>query len=264
MKRVIQSAIQIATLAGLSSCVSNKKFKASEALNQQLQSDLGSCKTSLANQTADAAKKVSDLNAQVSSLTAQNSAMAPKAADYDRLKAEEAADRDKLNSGLAAQGTSVDEIQKKIIAGFSQLADSGITVSAHNGFLYVDLPEDILFKEGSAILSKKSGSALSPFASVLNNYPRVNIYVIGHTDTAKIHNATFKDNWSLSTERANSIVRILRDSYQVDPKRLLAAGRSKYSPIATNDTKEGRAANRRIEIIIDPNLRGLWVEAMTQ
>ena len=264
MKRVLKTFILLSTIVSFISCVSSKKFKESEAQNQQLQTDLGSCKTSLTNQTADASKKIDVLNTQVSSLSAQNAAMTPQIAEYKKLKSEHQAEIDRLNASLAAKGTSVDEIREKVIAGFSQLADSGIAVTMFNGFLYVDLPETLLFKEGSAVLNKKSGATLSPFASVLNQYPRVNIYVIGHTDTAKIHNATFKDNWSLSTERANSVVRILRDSYHVDPARLLAAGRSKYSPIASNETKEGRTSNRRIEIIIDPNFRGLWVEAMVE
>jgi chemotaxis protein MotB len=168
-----------------------------------------------------------------------------------------------LNAALAEQGTSLREIKEKIIAGLSQLADSGIVVEFKNGLLYVDLPESLLFPSGSATLGSRSKSALSPLASVLNNYPKVEIYVVGHTDTIKIHNSKFFDNWSLSTERANSIVRVMKDNYAVDPARLLAGGRSKYKPIASNDTKEGRAANRRIQIILNPDLSKLW-EMMEQ
>jgi len=124
--------------------------------------------------------------------------------------------------------------------------------------LYVTLPENMLFKEGSATLGKEYKQALSPLASVLNNYPKVQVYVVGHTDTLKIHSARFEDNWSLSTERANSIVRVLKDSYGMDPSRLLAGGRGKYSPVASNSTKQGRAQNRRIQIILNPDLAKLW------
>ncbi len=116
----------------------------------------------------------------------------------------------------------------------------------------------MLFPAGSATWVVQAKHALSPLASVLNNYPKVQIYVVGHTDNAKIHTARFADNWSLSTERANSVVRALRDSYSVDPTRLLAGGRSKYNPVASNDTKEGRAQNRRIQIILNPDLSKLW------
>ena len=112
------------------------------------------------------------------------------------------------------------------------------------------LPESLLFSSGSATLNSTSKSALSPLASVWNDYPKVQIYVVGHTYTLKIHNARFFDNWSLSTERANSIVPLLKTDYGVDPARLLAGGRSKYSPVASNDTADGRANNRRVEIVI--------------
>jgi|SRR5450432_1326443 len=265
MKKLLSAFLFAVTAIGFTSCVSNSKFKASEAMVQQLQTDLGSCKTNLSSESAAttaANAKISDLNGQVSSLTAQNAALAPDAAAYRAYMKEHKEQREMLDAHLAEKGTSVEEIQAKIVAGFSQLIDSGINITLQNGFLYVDLPEKLLFAQGSSKLSMKSSDALSPLASVLNNYPRVQIYVIGHTDTLKINNAFYQDNWSLSTERANSIVRVLRDKYSVDPARLLASGKSKYAPIASNATKEGRALNRRIQIIIDPNLRGIWVEAM--
>ncbi len=80
----------------------------------------------------------------------------------------------------------------------------------------------------------------------------------GHTDSVRIHNAQFQDNWALSTARATSIVRILTKDYQVDPHNITAAGRSKFYPIQSNDTGEGRAANRRTDIIISPNLTELF------
>jgi chemotaxis protein MotB len=260
MKQLFQLLLLTGTLVCFTACVSSKKYKKSQAQNQELETALGSCKTDLTSATSnlnDANSKVSDLNSQVSKLTAENSSMAKNVEAYNKLKSQDQRDVDELNATLAEQGTSLEEIREKLNQGFSDLADSGIIVTIRNGFLYVNLPETILFKEGSAVLNKKSGKALSPFASVLNNYPKVQIYVIGHTDTKSIHTVSFKDNWSLSTERANSIVRTLRDTYHIDPVRLLAAGRGKYSPVASNDTKQGRAENRRIEFIIDPKLRSL-------
>lgn len=250
-----------------SSCVSSSKFKKVESQNQQLQNDLGSCKTNLtsANSSLEALNgKVNTLNAQVGSLTEENHALAREAEAYRKLKRDHQKDMERLESGLAEQGTSLEEIRERLHSGFTELADSGIVVYIQEGFIHVNLPESILFREGSASLSKNSAKALSSFATVMNNYPRASIYVVGHTDSKSIGNASFKDNWSLSTERANSIVRILRDKYQIDPVRLLAAGRSKYSPVATNDTKEGRATNRRTELIIDPNIRSLFLESMVQ
>ena len=172
--------------------------------------------------------------------------------------------QEQLNAALAEQGTSLKEIREKIIAASSALADSGIHTEFKEGVLFVSLPEKMLFKEGSATLGKESKKALSPLASILNDYPRARSMLSDILHNKTIHTARFADNWSLSTERANSIVRALRDSYSVDPTRLLAGGRSKYAPVAPNDTKEGRALNRRIQIILNPDLSKLWEKMEAQ
>jgi chemotaxis protein MotB len=256
--RKLSTGILLVVMIALSSCKAKKELAASQEANQKLTTDLAACNTNLTNTTNADNAKIADLNSQVNSLTAQVASLGHDAAAYRELKEDLKARQAMLNAALAEQGTSLKEIREKIIAGLSALADSGIDVSFKNGFLYVSLPESLLFPSGSATLNKQSKDALSPLASVLNNYPRVQIYVVGHTDTLKIHNARFFDNWSLSTERANSIVRVMRDSYGVDPARLLSGGRSKYNPVASNDTKEGRAMNRRIQIILNPDLSKLW------
>jgi chemotaxis protein MotB len=258
MKSILTSSIALIFLVVFSSCGASKKLKEAQDQNAKLTTDLSTCNNNLTTTTNNSNSKIADLNSQISSLSAQNASLSADANSYRQLKADLKAQREQLNAALAEQGTSLKEIREKIIAGLSSLVDSGIDVSFRGGLLYVSLPESLLFKQGSATLDKKSKDALSPLASVLNNYPRVQVYVVGHTDTLKIHNAMFQDNWSLSTERANSIVRVLRDAYGMDPARLLAGGRSKYNPVASNDTKEGRALNRRIQIILNPDLTKLW------
>ncbi len=254
MKSKLTSGIVVVLLFALASCGTSKKLKEAQDQIAKLQSDSVACTNSLSNCNS----KVADLNSQVASLSAQNASLSKDAAAYRQLKEDMRMQRDQLNAALAEQGTSLREIREKLITGLSALVDSGIDVTFKGGLLYVDLPEKLLFKEGSATLSPKFKEALSPLASVVNNYPKVQIYVVGHTDTLKIHTAKFQDNWTLSTERANSIVRVLRDDFNVDPARLLAGGRSKYNPVASNDTKEGRAMNRRIQIILNPDLTKLW------
>ena len=256
--RKLSTGIILIIMITLSSCAAKKELAASQEANQKLTTDLASCNTNLTSVTNTSNAKITDLNGQVTSLTNQNASLSKDAMAYNELKDDLKQRQAMLNAALAEQGTSLQEIKEKIIAGLSALADSGIDVTFKEGFLYVTLPESLLFSSGSATLSKNSKSALSPLASVLNNYPKVQIYVVGRTDTMKIHNARFFDNWSLSTERANSIVRVLKDSYNVDPSRLMSAGRSKYNPIISNDTKEGMAKNRRIQIILNPDLRKLW------
>ena len=124
--------------------------------------------------------------------------------------------------------------------------------------MHISLPEKMLFQPGNATLNKSANNSLSSLASILNEYPKVRIYVIGHTDSRQIHTSRFYDNWSLSTERANSIVRVLSNKYSVDPARLLSAGKSEYMPVASNENKDGRSLNRRIEIVLNPNLIKLY------
>ena len=233
-------------------------MEASQADNAKLTSDLASCNSNVTAITNSSNAKIADLNSQIGTLQSQNAALAPDAAAYRELKADLKARQERLNAALAEQGTSLREIREKIISGLSALADSGISTEFKSGLLYVSLPENLLFPPGSATLNKNAKHALSPLASVLNNYPKVQIYVVGHTDSVKVHNSRFMDNWSLSTERANSVVRALLGSYSVDPTRLLSGGRSKYMPVASNDTKEGRAQNRRIQLILNPDLTKLW------
>jgi len=243
------------------SCVSSKKFKDAEEHSQQLQTELNSCDNNLsaANEKIAALdKKVASLNKQVKSLRSNNSALTADASKYRKLKKEEKTREAALNAALAEQGTSMKALEERLVTGLTQLIDSGMDVSFSEGLLHISLPEKMLFPAGSATLNKSANPRLSALASILNEYPNVRIYVIGHTDSHKIRTARFADNWSLSTERANSIVGVLSSKYSVDPARLLSAGRSEYTPVASNDNIDGRSLNRRIEIVLNPNLIKLY------
>jgi chemotaxis protein MotB len=100
--------------------------------------------------------------------------------------------------------------------------------------------------------------AIKKLSDVLNKNADIDILIEGHTDDKPIKTATFSDNWDLSTARANNIVRLLIDAHHVDPKRLTAAGRSEFQPRANNETVEGRAKNRRTEIVLTPKLDELY------
>jgi chemotaxis protein MotB len=239
------------------SCVSSKKYKSAKSENEKLQSELTAANAKATADAEAASAKITGLNKQVNDLATQNASLSKDAAAYKEMKADEKKSKDALDAALKEQGTSLDEIEKKVVTALGQFNDAGIDVKEKEGLLFISLPEKLLFKPGSAGLDSKSKDALSPLASILNDYPKVQIYVIGHTDSMMIRNASFKDNWSLSTERANSIVRVLRDSYHIDPNRLLSAGRGKYGPVSSNTSKEGRMMNRRTEIVLNPGLNKL-------
>ena len=116
------------------------------------------------------------------------------------------------------------------------------------------MSDKLLFKSGSSTVEEKGRDALSLLGGVLNKNTDIDILVEGHTDNVPIKTAIYKDNWDLSVARATSIVRILTSDYKVVPTRMTASGKGEYFPRASNDTTEGRARNRRTEIILSPKL----------
>ena len=129
-----------------------------------------------------------------------------------------------------------------------------LSVEVKNGKVYVSMSDKLLFQSGSAAVEEKGLAAIKVLADVLNKNNDIDILVEGHTDNIPIKTAVYHDNWDLSAARAISIVRILTDEYQISPLRLTASGKGEFSPRASNSTPEGRASNRRTEIILSPKL----------
>jgi chemotaxis protein MotB len=128
-----------------------------------------------------------------------------------------------------------------------------------DGNVYVSLEEKLLFKSGSDVVDPKGKEALKSLAMVLNNtQENITVMIEGHTDNIPINTKLFKDNWDLSTARATSIVRILTTDNGFDPSRITASGKSQFHPVKTNETDEGRAGNRRTEIILSPDLKEIY------
>lgn len=150
-----------------------------------------------------------------------------------------------------------EEIRKKMADALSGFNSSELTVTQKNGKVYVSMQENLLFPSGSAVVNPKGVDALSKLAAVLNLNPDIQIDVEGHTDSVPIK-IKFQDNWDLSTARANAIVRVLVYKYNVSPQSVIASGHSEYDPVAPNSTSEGRALNRRTDIILSPKLDELY------
>jgi chemotaxis protein MotB len=150
---------------------------------------------------------------------------------------------------------ALNNIVKKALLGFQ--ADE-LSVEMKNGKVYVSMTDKLLFKSGSAAVEEKGKQAIKKLAEVLNKNNDIDIAIEGHTDNVPIKTNIYKDNWDLSVARATSIVRILNEDYSVNPKRLTASGKGEYFPVATNEDLEGRAKNRRTEIILSPKLDELF------
>jgi chemotaxis protein MotB len=143
---------------------------------------------------------------------------------------------------------------KNALLGFSP---DELTVEMRNGKVYVSMSDKLLFKSGNAKVEKKGEDALKKLAEVLNKNSDVSIDIEGHTDNVPIKTALYKDNWDLSAARATNVVRLLTEEYGMDPKRLTAAGKGEHFPVADNSTAEGKAKNRRTDIVLSPKLEEL-------
>jgi chemotaxis protein MotB len=179
-----------------------------------------------------------------------------------KQKGEELAQREKRLAELEAYirrqdsiTNALNDIVKRALLSFNS---DELTVEMKNGKVYVSLSDKLLFKSGSADVEEKGKDAIKKVAEILNKNPEIDVLIEGHTDNKPIKTDKFDDNWDLSTARASNIVRLLSDENKVNAKRLTAAGRGEYMPKVSNDTPEGRAKNRRTEIILSPKLDELY------
>ena len=167
-------------------------------------------------------------------------------ATINELQAEINAQKEKVNALL----NSV----KEALLGFSS---DELSVTQKNGKVYVAMSNKLLFQSGSATVNQQGKTALGKLAEVLKKQTDIDVLIEGHTDTQSIKTIQFKDNWDLSVVRATSVVRILTKEYEVNPLQIVPSGRGEYMPVDSNDTAEGRARNRRTEIIMAPRLEKL-------
>ncbi len=174
---------------------------------------------------------------------------------------------EKLQNELAQRSNQINELQGLIDAKEAQMQQlknaissallnfegKGLTVVQKNGKIYVSMENKLLFDSGSWAVGSDGKVAVEQLASVLSKNPDINVLIEGHTDNVPYTGTTITDNWDLSVKRATAIVRILQNK-GVNPTQITAAGRSEYVMVGSNATPEGKAKNRRIEIILAPNL----------
>jgi chemotaxis protein MotB len=261
------STVLVAAALFLGSCVPTKKFKASQQALQSVRNDSASLAAKVSNLESNVSQlkgQINDLTGQVNDLTNKTGLLstdaANKASQLNKSQQELADQQQRLEHLQALmdqQKKATQEIRKKMADALVGFNSNELTVSIKNGKVYVSLQENLLFPSGSAVVNPKGKEALGKLADVLNVNPDITVDIEGHTDSIPIR-GRYKDNWDLSTARANSIVRILTQDYKVDPVRVIASGHSQYDPVQSNSTSEGRALNRRTEIILSPKLDELY------
>jgi chemotaxis protein MotB len=131
---------------------------------------------------------------------------------------------------------------------------SDVDVKVLKGVVYISLSDNMLYKSGSYNISDQAGQTLTKIAKIIKDYNNYDVLVEGNTDAVPVTMPNIRNNWDLSALRASSVVQALQTTYGVDPKRLTAGGRGEYNPVADNTTEQGKAKNRRTQIIITPKL----------
>ena len=268
MKPTLHSLAFIAVSALLlTSCVPTRKFKDSQAALQSARNDSATLAGQVASlkgtvgqlqqQIGDLKKVVDDLNNKTGQLSTDAANKQSQLSKSQQELANQQRRLEQLQALMDQQKKATQQIRQKMSDALVGFNSNELTVSIKNGKVYVSLQENLLFPSGSAVVNPKGKEALGKLAQVLNVNPEITVNIEGHTDSIPIR-GRYQDNWDLSTARAGSIVRILTIDYKVDPVRVIASGHSSYDPVQTNSTSDGRALNRRTEIILSPKLDELF------
>ena len=271
MKKIFLYAAFLGAVISMGSCVSKKEFQQLQGdytnlqgLYNQSQVDLATARThgkSLEDRLADAQRENEGLKRQLAALQGsldqslvqnnQGSINISKLVDeinasnkYIKQLVEAKTKSDSLNLVLTnnlTRSLSRDELQE-------------VDVKVLKGVVYVSLADNMLYRSGSYEVNDRAKTTLSKIAKILSDYKDFEVLVEGNTDDVPITRPNIRNNWDLSALRASSVVQLLQNDYGIAPKRLSAAGRGQYNPVATNDTELGRQRNRRTQIIITPKL----------
>jgi len=162
---------------------------------------------------------------------------------------------DQLEQMIEDQKKALNDLKERLSSALLNYKGKGLTVEQRNGKVYISMENKLLFKSGSWVVEAEGVQALGQLAKVLEKNPEITVLIEGHTDNVPFTSkGALESNWDLSTKRATAVVQILLKNKQILPQNLTAAGRSEYVPIAPNSSAEGRAANRRIEVVLSPSL----------
>lgn len=262
----------------LFSCVSTRKFKALQSKYDSLESsyssaggDLGSCRSevsALEQRNSACEATVDDLRKQNSFLKDNNTQALKQLQDMSVITNTQAESIQRSLANLGVKDAYIMSLQQAIAhkdsmnlalvmnlkGAIGNLNDEDIDIKVEKGVVYINISDKLLFNSGSYAVTPKAKEVLGKVALVLKNQPDIEFQVEGNTDNKPYVRGVLLDNWDLSVKRATAVVRILQDQYGLSPTHMEAAGRSEYYPVATNDTDEGRALNRRTRIIILPQL----------
>ncbi len=262
----------------LFSCVSTKKFdslnKKYDELNTSytgVQNDLRTCrdeKAELDRKRAVLEAEADGMKKQIEFLKQNNNQALKQLEDLSVISGSQAESIKKSMENLGMKDMYIQDLQSQMArkdslnmalvmnlkGAVGNMNDEDINIKVDKGVVFIDISDKLLFKVGSYDVTDRASEVLGKVALVLKNQPEIEFMVEGHTDNVPFKRGVLTDNWDLSVKRATSVVRILQTKYGLDPAKIAAAGRAEYLPVGSNDTVEGRAANRRTRIVILPQL----------
>ncbi|KGL58467.1 chemotaxis protein MotB [Polaribacter sp. Hel1_33_78] len=269
MKKIV---ILLVTAVIISSCVSKKEFVNLQSKHDQTKTELVDVKANLQKcliKNEKESSKVFALAEQVKYLKEDKktalkqvenlTVLTQSSSDNIKNVISQLSEKDKYINGVREAMTKKDSLNLAIKFHLTKnltdgIQDKDIEVNVEKTVVFISISDKLLFKSGSYNVTDKAYTVLEKIAKVINNQPKMEVMIEGHTDSTPIKRNILQDNWDLSALRATSITRILQYKYGVKPERLIAAGRSQYIPLAPNDTAENKSKNRRTKIIIMPKL----------
>ncbi|MDA9107288.1 OmpA family protein [Flavobacteriaceae bacterium] len=269
MKKIFLLILTVSFM--LPSCISQKKYAALEAVNQQSKDLLNSATLKLNTCIDDKVTAEADLKSlkeQVTFLKNNNedlinnmgnlTTLSQKGAENLEKSLESMKEKDLKITVMRDAVTRRDSVTLALVTSlkgnFIDFNDKDIEVNVEKGVVFISISDKLLFNSGSYVVSERAKEVLGKVAKVVLDKPEIEFLVEGHTDNQSIQNEALIDNWDLSVKRATSVVRVLQNDFGVQPERMTAAGRSFYVPIADNDTAENRSKNRRTRIVVLPKL----------
>ncbi len=270
MKKIVFGILLSGSII-LSGCVSSKKYKDQVSKFNNLKSDYDKIEDQLRTCLSDKNNKtnrIAELEDQIAELKKSSSMLLQQLEDLSVISKTQSESIKKSLENISKKDAYIKDLQismarkdsinmalvMNLKGALSDINDKDVEIKVEGSAVFISISDKLLFKSGSYDITPQAKVVLGKVAAVINNQPDIQFMVEGHTDNKPINTGSIKDNWDLSVLRATSVVRVLQTSYNVDPKRMVAAGRSEYIPVAGNDTNDGRSLNRRTRIVILPQL----------
>ena len=259
----------------LTGCVSKKKYAELQGQYDKLKTEQQSLQNDYQEAKVSIAKYTSDRNSLAARLEEEKQRNKELQEAYKKLQGSY---QENVSQGQVNISKLVDEINasnkfikqlveaksksdslnqaltNKLTRSLTREEMNDVDVQVLKGVVYISLADNMLYKSGSYEIGERAGETLSKIAKIIMDYKDYDVLVEGNTDNVPISQKNIRNNWDLSALRASSVVQALQNQYGVDPKRLSAAGRGEYNPVASNNTEKGKQRNRRTQIIITPKL----------